>query len=268
MPTVHGLFENPDTPDAELVDLDGDRWLKISEYDQLPGFFMTVVSATDVWLFLSSTGGLTAGRHNADHALFPYYTDDKITESAGRTGGVTLVRASSAEERELTWQPFGDREPGLRTLYKSTFGDAIMFEHCHDALGLTFRVTWRTSQRFGLVRCCSLESTLGGDREVQVLDGVLNLLPRDATQLVENELSGLLDAYARNELDLETGLGLVTMSSQLPDLAEPAEALTATVVWSVGLPIPPPTLSAERVGRFRWGRPVPGAVGVQLLVGG
>ncbi len=158
---------------------------------------MTVASATDVWLFLSSTGGLTAGRRNADHALFPYYTDDKITESAGRTGGVTLVRASSADGREHTWQPFGDREPGRRTLYKSTFGDAVMFEHRHDELELTFRVTWSTSQRFGLVRRCSLESTADHDRQVQVLDGVLNLLPSGATQQVQNELSSLLDAYKR-----------------------------------------------------------------------
>ena len=142
MPSAHhGTFADPDISDAELVDLDGDRWLRIADYDQLPAFFMTVASATDVWLFLSSTGGLTAGRNNADHALFPYYTDDKITESAGRTGGVTLVRASSPEGREHTWQPFGDREPGRRTLYKSSFGDAVMFEHRHHELELTFRVT-------------------------------------------------------------------------------------------------------------------------------
>ena len=42
-------------------------------------------------MFISSTGGLTAGRKNSDFALFPYYTDDKITESAETTGSKTVI---------------------------------------------------------------------------------------------------------------------------------------------------------------------------------
>ncbi len=244
----------PPTPSWSSID--GDRWLRIAGYDALPPFFMTVASATDVWLFLSSSGGLTAGRRNPDHALFPYYTDDKITESAGRAGGVTLVRAASADGQEYLWQPLGEREPGRRTLYKSALGDAVMFEHHHHELELTFRVTWSTSPRFGLVRRCSLESTADRERQVELLDGVLNLLPSGATQQVQNELSSLLDAYKRAELDPDTGLGLMAMSSQLTDLAEPAEALTANVVWGAGLPAPVRALSAEQVARFRRGEQV------------
>ena len=48
---------------------------------------MSIVSDSNHWLFISSNGGLTAGRKNAEFALFPYYTDDKITEFADITGG-------------------------------------------------------------------------------------------------------------------------------------------------------------------------------------
>lgn len=37
---------------------------------------MTLVSSSDVWTFISSSGELTAGRVDADRALFPSYTDD------------------------------------------------------------------------------------------------------------------------------------------------------------------------------------------------
>ena len=113
------------------------------------------------------------------------------------------------------------------------------------------------------MRRCSLESTAGGERQVHVLDGFLNLLPSGATQQVQNELSSLLDAYKRAELDRDTGLGMMTMSSQLTDLAEPAEALTANVVWGAGLPTPTRALSQEQIERFRRGEPVLAEVDVR-----
>ena len=44
-----------------------------------------------------------------------------------------------------------------------------------------------------------------------------------------------MDAYKKNELEADVGLGLYSMSSILVDRAEPSEALSTTTVWSVGL---------------------------------
>ena len=90
---------------GELVDHDGRRFYRIAGYDAMPPFFMTLASSADVWLFIASTGGLTAGRVDADRALFPYYTDDKVTESAGRTGGLTLLRVLGRDGSSTTWMP-------------------------------------------------------------------------------------------------------------------------------------------------------------------
>ena len=49
-------------------------------------FFMSLVSNSNHWLFISSTGGLSAGRKDTSNALFPYYTDDKIIRSSENTG--------------------------------------------------------------------------------------------------------------------------------------------------------------------------------------
>ena len=63
------------------ITIDGQTYYEISNADKMRPFFMSLVSHSDHWMFISSTGGLSAGRINSDHALFPYYTDDKITES-------------------------------------------------------------------------------------------------------------------------------------------------------------------------------------------
>ncbi len=92
------------------VELLGRRFYRIDEYDRMAPFFMTVVGAGDAWLFVSSTGGLTAGRVAPDSALFPYYTDDKVAESAGRTGGLSVRVARCTR----TWPapPWSSRRSG------------------------------------------------------------------------------------------------------------------------------------------------------------
>src|SRR5512138_3640993 len=75
---------------GEFVAMLGDKFYKIEHYDGMPPFFMSIVSCSNHWLFISSTGGLSAGRASAEQALFPYYTDDKITESNENTGGKSI----------------------------------------------------------------------------------------------------------------------------------------------------------------------------------
>ena len=52
---------------------------------------------------------------------------------------------------------------------------------------------------------------------------------------LQNTFSNLLNAYKRNELEPDTGLGIFALSATLTDRAEPSESLKATVVWQVGL---------------------------------
>src|SRR5512137_2886384 len=86
------LRANPEPVQGRQVTLDGERFYQIANFDRMRPFFMTVVSDADHWLFISSNGGLTAGRRDANLALFPYYTDDKIRDLAEVTGSKTLCR--------------------------------------------------------------------------------------------------------------------------------------------------------------------------------
>ena len=226
-----GLDEGP-------VDLDGRRFYRIGGYDELPPFFMTLVSASDLWVFVSSTGGITAGRGDADHALFPYATEDKVSDGAGRTGGLTLLRVTTPDDRVHHWQPFAVRRPAdppaARALLKDHLGTTLVFEEVREDLGLSVRVTWRTSARFGLVRGVELTST-GPEARVELLDGYVDLLPAGVTVQTQRELSSLLDAYKRAEVDPATGLGVLYLNSTLTDRADPSESLAATVAWQAGL---------------------------------
>ena len=58
--------------------LEGERYYAINNVDQMAPFFVSVVSSGDHWLFISSTGGLTAGRVSPETMLFPYITVDDV----------------------------------------------------------------------------------------------------------------------------------------------------------------------------------------------
>ncbi len=240
--------------EGSLVDLEGRRFYRIRGYDAMPPFFMTLASSSDTWLFVSSSGGLTAGRVDTDRALFPYYTDDKVTESAGRTGGLSVLRVHGPNGPVHVWHAFGTRRPddpaALRSLYKDVLGTTLVFEETRPDVGLRVRTSWQTSDRYGIVRGCELASLRDDPIEVDILDGLVNLLPAGVTADVQTRLSTLLDAYKRAELDPTTGLGIFTLSSTLTDLAEPSESLAANVAWQVGLTGATHLLSTRQLSDF------------------
>ncbi|NOS72535.1 MAG: hypothetical protein HOP33_21770 [Verrucomicrobia bacterium] len=130
------------------VALDGESFYQIANYDRMRPFFMTVVSDADHWLFISSNGGLTAGRRDANLALFPYYTDDKIRDMAEVTGSKTLLRVY-CRGRTYLWEPFSERAGGVyrvrRNLYKNIWGNKLIFEEINEDLALSFRYGWFNS---------------------------------------------------------------------------------------------------------------------------
>jgi hypothetical protein len=206
----------PAGAEGAYVDLAGQRFFRISNVDTMTPFLMSLASDSDHWLFVSSTGALTAGRGNPDRALFPYTTDDRIHDARDRVGGKSLLLVHGARGRSL-WEPFSERLQGVyrvtRNLYKNVPGNVLVFEEVNHDLELSFRQSWQTSERFGFVRTSTLSSQRGGATRVEVLDGVQNLLPPGIGRRYQMEFSTLADGYKDNELDPETGLGLFRLSS-------------------------------------------------------
>ncbi|HOT61627.1 MAG TPA: hypothetical protein PLU93_02040 [Treponemataceae bacterium] len=240
----------------------GETFYKISSFDGMPPFFMTIVSASDIWNYVWSNGGLTAGRVNSDRALFPYYTADKVSDARTYTGPYTAIKVRNGDET-LLWEPFSETQRGLwkteRNLYKSLNGSKLYFEERNLDLGLVFQYGWTSSDAFGLVRHIRILNASGEPARLAVLDGCRNILPACITSYFQNDNSVLLDAYKKTDLDEKSRIAVFSMTSIVTDKAEPSEGLFANVGWfSASATEGTVHLSPGTPEAFRLDEPLPG----------
>lgn len=220
-----------------FTQLDGSQFYKIENYDCMDDFFMTITSSSDIWNFCWSQGGLTAGRIDCDHAVFPYYTADKVSDAKAYTGPYTAIRLG-----DKLWEPFSSLsaspairrqvEKGIcRNIYKNTAGTQVWFEEINEDLKLSFRYGWTSSAKYGLVRQSVITNLSDKEIEIQLLDGCRNILPACVDADFQNNNSVLLDAYKKTDLDKDSNLAIFAVSSIVTDKAEPSEGLFANVSW-------------------------------------
>jgi hypothetical protein len=240
----------------QSLELNGEIFYKIPNVHSIRPFFMSIVSDSNHWLFVSSNGGISAGRKNAEFALFPYYTDDKITDTAEVTGSKTILHVSK-NGKKILWEPFSIRSEGSfsikRNLYQNKFGNKVIFEEINQDIGLSFQYEWNSSNIYGFVKQSKLVNISSETLEVSFVDGLQNIMPYGVPSDLQATTSNLVDAYKRTELVAETGLALFALSAIIVDKAEPSEALKANVVWSLGLQNPTYLLSSNQLQDFRKG---------------
>ena len=243
--------------DGEFLTIDGERFYAIRNVDRMPPFFISVTSNSDHWLYVSSSGGLTAGRVSPENALFPYVAVDKIHESSVHTGAKTLLRLDVAGVQHF-WEPFrferDDRYAISRHLYKNVLGNKLRFEEINHDLGLAFRYTWLTSDDLGFIRSCELENLGDTTLKVNLVDGLQNVMPAGAPRHTQSEASNLVNAYKWNELFAEAGLAVFALYSGIADRAEPVESLRANAVYCLGLDRHKVLLSSSQLGDFQAGQ--------------
>lgn len=236
------------------VQIENENFYKISNSDAMRPFFMSIVSDSDHWMFISSNGGMTAGRKNSEFSLFPYYSDDKITESAEITGSKSIFHVRK-NGKTNTWEPFSDRYEGYykitRNLYKNSYGNKVLFEEINHDLELTFRYQWNSSDHYGFIKKSKLINNSNGAVDISLIDGIQNILPYGVGSDLQNRQSNLVDAYKRNELDESTGIGIYALSAIIVDKAEPSEALKANLVWSLGFENAKHLVSSLQLNSFR-----------------
>jgi hypothetical protein len=239
---------------GDIVDIWGDAYYKISNYDHMDPFLMSIVSDSDVWMFISSNGALTAGRKNPDNSLFPYYTDDRIHDSQDITGSKTILLVT-VDDRKYLWEPFSSRYQFVynteNNLYKNIISNQVIFEEINHDLSVTFRYAWTNCDYYGFIKKSQIINHSNHEISVRLLDGIQNILPSGTDKKFQLEYSTLLDGYKRNELVPDSDVALYTLSSIPTDKAEPSESLRCTVVWSLGLKDKTVLLSDRQVAAFR-----------------
>ena len=226
---------------GQFIEINGERFYEIANYDAMQPFFISLASDTDLWMYLSSTGGLTAGRRSPGEALFPYYTDDKITENYETTGPRTVIQVERQKTKDKRlWRPFSNMQQDVfdisRKIAKSTVGNQIVFCEENHSLGLRFSYLWAPAGQHGWVRRATLENLGAEAMDIELTDSLLNVLPAGVERKTQNEFSTLVDGYKKTELVEGTSLGLFRMEAILVDRAEPSESLTCNTVYCLGLP--------------------------------
>ena len=211
-----------------------DGLYKISNFDRIDPFLMSITSGGNHWMYLSSSGCLTAGRQKAEFALFPYVTDDLLHKNAHFTGPVTAIHIEKNNKKYL-WQPFSYQlEPYKKeqNLYKNSLGNRVVFEEINHSLGITFFYSWQTSEKFGFVRKSSIKNNSEEPLNIRLVDGLRNILPAGIELRTQQEMSNLANAYKVSECNNEFKYSLYYMNALLMDRPEPGESLFTNIVWS------------------------------------
>lgn len=221
-----------DGVEDEHVRIAGEPFIRIRNVNRMEPFLMSVVSDSDLWLFVGSNTGLSAGRGNPDRAIFPYQTADKILRQPQAAGITSLIEADGA-----LWEPWSQSTPAdliTRDLYKHATGASVRFVETHHSLRLRFTWSLGTSAEFGLVRICHLENLSDSRRQLRLLDGWRHLLPPGVSQDAYARFSYLACAYMRHESLADLCLGIHTLNSGISDRAEPCESQRVSVAWTLG----------------------------------
>ena len=211
-----------------------DKLYKISNYKDMDPFLMTITSADDHWMYLSSSGCLSAGRQKAEYALFPYVTDDLLHKNAHFTGPVTCV-STQQNNVEYLWLPFSNQIDSYKkdqNLYKNSLGNKIVFEEINHSLGLTFIYSWQASAEYGFLKKTKLINHSKKESNIKLIDGLRNILPSGVGLRTQQEMSNLANAYKVCECDAGYNYALYYMNALLMDKPDPGESLFSNIVWA------------------------------------
>ena len=208
---------------------------QIENFDKIDPFLMTLTSSEDYWMYISSTGSLTAGKKNPETCLFPYETVDNLHKNAHSSGPITIIKVKVGEE-VIIWEPFSQfliNKNIKRNLYKNCTGNTIIFEEINKDLKLTFRYQWNISKNFGFVKKTTLINDGNHKQEISVLDGFQNIMAAGIELQNQQTMSNLSNAYRYSELLEKSKCALYTLTSLLMDTPKPGESLYANVVWAL-----------------------------------
>ncbi len=260
-PRTSTIAASPAFAEGAFVQLDGEEHYRISAYHRMDPFLVSLASDSDLWMSVTSGGGLTAGRVDADGSLFPYLTVDRLHDAHHHTGPVTLIRIEQESGASILWQPFAEITAMQfdieRNLYKNAIGSRLLFEEINHDLDLIFRYRWSGSEEFGWVRTATLENRGASTLRASLLDGLMNVLPSGAPLSLYQQASNLVDAYKKSEVDSSTGLGIYSLTAGITDRAEALEVLRANTVWFAGREDFTVHLGSETLDAFRTGQGLP-----------
>lgn len=221
---------NTTTPtNGSFVNFGDVPFYKIENSQNLKPFYIQVASASDIWIFMSSNGGVTAGRRNSDFNLFPYETDDRLHGNYD-TGSRTYIKVG-----DEIWQPFANEVSSkystTQNIYKSYYGNSVMLEEINHSLNISYIYKYESSEKYGFVKTSTIKNLANTTANIQVLDGLMNILPHGVDGGLQANASNLVDAYKAGEM-LGNNLAVYSLTTKVNDTPNPIEILKANVAFN------------------------------------
>ncbi len=216
---ITGSFEN----------INGTEFYKIANSEKLAPFFIQVVSSSDIWIFLSSTGALTAGRKNAQGNIFPYITDDKLALDY-ETGSKTIIKAN--DKIWLPFEQYGVQKYNItRNIYKSCYANSVIMEEINHDLSLSYEYKYEASEKYGIIKTAKINNLAQKNISLNVVDGLMNIMPYGVNEQLQANSSTLVDAYKAAELQGDN-LAVYSLTTTINDTPHPVEMLRANIAYT------------------------------------
>ena len=193
---------------------------------------MTLTSFDDLWAYISSVGGIAAGRQNPDNSLFPYYTDDKLHEQTS-TGLHTKISVTNANGNNYIWEPFSriKKHKIQRNLYRSPLGNKIVFEEINKELNISYQYLMQGSGKYGFIFKSKLSNLSNESLKFTVINGIQDISPFGISVGNQESMSNLINAYKYGEILNNSKIGVFSLTTLISDKPEPVEAMYANIVW-------------------------------------
>tara|TARA_B100001115_G_scaffold184460_1_gene187037 strand:- start:357 stop:3650 length:3294 start_codon:yes stop_codon:yes gene_type:complete len=206
---------------------------KIENYDLLGPFLMTLTSSDDLWAYISSKGGMAAGRQNPDNSLFPYYTDN-ILHKQKSTGPVVRINLIKEDGKHYFWEPFNSIKQFnvVRNLYRSPLGNKIVFEEYNKDLKINYLYQIQSSREYGFIFKSKLNNLSSSKITMSLLNGIQNISPYGISVSTQQSMSNLITAYKYGEILEKSKLGIFSLTTLLSDRPEPLEAMYSNITWA------------------------------------
>ena len=77
----------------------------------------------------------------------------------------------------------------------------MIFEEINHDLNVEYSYQWNSSNKYGFVRKSFIKNTSKDSTQINILDGLQNILPYGVGEGLQNAQSNLVDAYKKCELE-------------------------------------------------------------------
>lgn len=197
----------------------GDKFV-MEDYDRLPAFSsflpgLAGVKGIPIWSFYTNRGqGINSfGIHNKANAMMEFNSANTGYENAAVRGFRTFIRVNGAY-----FEPFCSYDPFAKRRMEIEKNVVSVMEESHG-LRITVRYMVLPHEDIGaLVRDVTVEN-LGEDKDLEILDGMPQIIPYGITNSQYKEMSNLFKSWADIK-NIEHNAPVYTMRASTDDSAE------------------------------------------------